>query len=145
MAINARVLRDNKWSLLPARELVPGDIIRVRLGDIVPADIKLIEGDYLLVDESMLTGESLPVEKHSLDEEYAGAIVKQGEMVGVVCGTGLNTFFGKTTKLMEASKTKSHFQKAIMKIGNYLITLAIIISLLRCLDTKVFLKLYNLH
>jgi H+-transporting ATPase len=129
LAINARVLRDNKWSLIPARELVPGDIIRVRLGDVVPADIKLIEGDYLLIDESMLTGESLPAEKHSLDSEYAGAIVKQGEMVGVVYGTGVNTFFGKTTKLMESSKTKSHFQKAIMKIGNYLITLAIAIVL----------------
>ena len=130
LAINARVLRDNKWSLIPARDLVPGDIIRVRLGDVVPADIKLIEGEYLLVDESMLTGESLPVEKHSLDSEYAGAIVKQGEMVGVVYGTGLHTFFGKTTKLMESSKTKSHFQKAIMKIGNYLITLAITIVLI---------------
>jgi H+-transporting ATPase len=130
LAINARVLRDGKWTLLPARDLVPGDIIRVRLGDISPADIKLLDGDYLLVDESMLTGESLPVEKHCLDTEYAGAIVKQGEMVGVVSGTGLNTFFGKTTKLMESSKTRSHFQKAIMKIGNYLITLAIAIVLL---------------
>ena len=130
LAINARVLRDNKWSLIPARELVPGDIIRIRLGDVVPADIKLIEGEYLLVDESMLTGESLPVEKHSLDDEYAGAIIKQGEMVGVVYGTGENTFFGKTTKLMETSKTRSHFHKAIMKIGNYLITLAIAIVLI---------------
>jgi H+-transporting ATPase len=129
LAINARVLRDNKWGMLPARELVPGDIIRVRLGDIVPADVKLIEGDYLLVDESALTGESLPVEKHFLDGEYAGAIVKQGEMVGVVSGTGMKTFFGKTTKLMESTKTRSHFQKAIMKIGNYLITLAIVIVL----------------
>ena len=130
LAINARVLRDGKWSQLPARDLVPGDIIRVRLGDIIPADLKLLDGDYLLVDESMLTGESLPVEKHPLDTEYAGAIVKQGEMVGVVSGTGLNTFFGKTTKLMESSKTRSHFQKAIMKIGNYLITLAIAIVLI---------------
>ena len=130
LAVNARVLRDGKWGSISARELVPGDIIRIRLGDIVPADIKLIEGEYLLVDESMLTGESLPVEKHMLDEEYAGAIVKQGEMVGVVSGTGLNTFFGKTTKLMESSKTKSHFQKAIMKIGNYLIALAIAIVLI---------------
>ncbi len=129
LAINARVIRDGKWGILPARELVPGDIIRVRLGDIVPADIKLIEGDYLLVDESTLTGESLPAEKHFMDSEYAGAIVKQGEMVGVVSGTGLKTFFGKTTKLMNSSKTRSHFQNAIMKIGNYLITLAIVIVL----------------
>ncbi len=130
LAVNARVLRDGKWGLISARELVPGDIIRIRLGDIVPADIRIIEGDYLLVDESMLTGESLPVEKHILDEEYSGAIVKQGEVIGVVSGTGLNTFFGKTTKLMESSKTRSHFQKAIMKIGNYLIVLAIVIVLI---------------
>ncbi len=129
LAINARVLRDGTWKGIPARELVPGDLIRVRLGDIIPADIKLIDGDYLLVDESSLTGESLPVEKHCMDDEYAGAIVKQGEMIGVVFGTGVNTFFGKTTKLMESTKTKSHFQKAIMKIGNYLITLAIVIVL----------------
>ncbi|MFW9971495.1 MAG: plasma-membrane proton-efflux P-type ATPase [Candidatus Odinarchaeota archaeon] len=130
LAINARVLRDKKWIVLPARELVIGDIIRVRLGDIVPADIRLISGDYLIVDESVLTGESLPVEKHLMDEEYAGAIIKQGEMDAVVTKTGIHTFFGKTTKLVGESKTKSHFQKAILKIGNYLITLAIIIVLI---------------
>ncbi|MFX1496728.1 MAG: plasma-membrane proton-efflux P-type ATPase [Promethearchaeota archaeon] len=130
LALNARVLRDGKWIVLPARDLVPGDIIRLRLGDIVPADVKLIEGDYLIVDESVLTGESLPVEKHFMDEEYAGAIIKQGEMVAVVIKTGQNTFFGKTTKLVGGTKTKSHFQKAILKIGNYLITLAIAIVLI---------------
>jgi H+-transporting ATPase len=130
LALKARVLRDGKWLELAAKELVPGDIIRVRLGDIIPADIKLINGDYLEVDESVLTGESLPVDKCLSDIAYEGAIVRQGEMNGLVVGTGLNTFFGKTTTLVAEAKTRSHFQKAIVKIGNYLIILAISLVLL---------------
>jgi H+-transporting ATPase len=125
LAIKARVLRDGKWQELPAGELVPGDIARLRLGDIIPADVKLIDGDYLLTDESALTGESLPVEKHLSDVGYASSIVKQGEMNALVVNTGTRTFFGKTTKLVEEAKTPSHFQKAISKIGDYLIFLAI--------------------
>jgi H+-transporting ATPase len=125
LAIKARVLRDGKWQEMPAGELVPGDIARLRLGDIVPADVKLIDGDYLLTDESALTGESLPVEKHLSDVGYASSIVKQGEMNALVVNTGKRTFFGKTTKLVEEAKTPSHFQKAISKIGDYLILLAI--------------------
>jgi H+-transporting ATPase len=115
LAPKARVLRDGKWREIPARELVPGDVIRVRLGDIIPADIKLFEGDYLLVDESALTGESLPVEKHIEDVGYAGSIVRQGEMNALVVSTGTNTYFGKTARLVEEAKTQSHFQKAIIK------------------------------
>jgi H+-transporting ATPase len=125
LAPTARVLRDGKWIQLPAKELVPGDIVRVRLGDIVPADIKLLDGDYLLVDESALTGESLPVEKHVSDITYAGAVIRQGEMDALVATTGVNTYFGKTTKLVEEAKTQSHFQKALIRIGDYLIFLAI--------------------
>jgi H+-transporting ATPase len=124
LAPKARVLRDGKWREIPARELVPGDVVRVRLGDIIPADIKLFEGDYLLVDESALTGESLPVEKHIGDVGYAGSIVRQGEMNALVVSTGTNTYFGKTARLVEEAKTQSHFQKAIIKIGDYLIVLA---------------------
>ncbi|MFX1283729.1 MAG: HAD-IC family P-type ATPase, partial [Promethearchaeota archaeon] len=127
LALKAKVLRDNHWSELPARELVPGDIIRVRLGDIVPADIKLINGEYLLVDQSALTGESLPVEKHLFDVSYSGSIVRQGEMNALVVSTGMNTYFGKTTKLMEEAMTHSHFQKAIIKIGDFLITLDLLL------------------
>ena len=127
LALNARVLRDGKWQEKPARELVPGDVVRLRLGDIVPADVKLIEGDYLLADESALTGESLPVEKHPSDVAYASSIARQGEMNAVVVNTGTKTFFGKTTKLVEEAKTRSHFQKAIVKIGDYLILLAIVL------------------
>jgi H+-transporting ATPase len=125
LALKARSLRDGKWAEIPARELVPGDVVRVRLGDIIPADIKLFEGDYLSVDQSTLTGESLPVEKHSMDIGYSGSIVRQGEMNALVVTTGMNTYFGKTAKLVEGARTKSHFQKAVVKIGDYLIVLAV--------------------
>jgi len=123
LALNARVLRAGKWTEVPARELVPGDIMR--LGDIVPADIKLTDGDYLQVDESALTGESLPVEKHLSDVAYSGSVVRQGEMNALVVATGMNSYFGRTAKLVEDVKTQSHIQKVIVKIGNYLICLAI--------------------
>ncbi len=124
----ARVLRDGEWKIIPARELVPGDIIRVRIGDIIPADIKLIEGDYLLVDESVLTGESLPVEKHVGDVAFSGSLVKRGEMTGVVVATGLHTFFGKTVQLVQRAKTVSRYQKLIIRIGDFLILLTIFLA-----------------
>ena len=127
LALRATVLRDGKWSDLSAAELVPGDITRLRLGNIVPADARLIDGDYLLVDQSALTGESLPVEKHQNDLAYASSVVRQGEMNGVVTATGMGTYFGKTTKLVEEAETKSHFQKAILKIGDYLIAIAAVL------------------
>jgi H+-transporting ATPase len=126
LALNCHVKRNGKWESKPARELVPGDVVRVRLGEIVPADIKLFEGDYLSVDESALTGESLPVDKQKEDLAYAGSIIRQGEMDAVVVATGLNSFFGKTTKLVAEAKTESHFQKAVIKVGDYLIVLAAI-------------------
>lgn len=125
LAPKARVLRDGKWADLPSRDLVPGDIVRVRIGAIVPADIKLIDGNYLELDESGLTGESLPVEKHMSDVAYSGSVVRQGEMNGLVFVTGMNTYFGRTAKLVEKAKTKSHFQKAVLKIGEFLIRLAV--------------------
>ncbi len=125
LAIKARVLRDGKWLELSAGVLVPGDVVRLRLGDVVPADVKLVDGDYLLTDESALTGESLPVEKRLSDIGYASSIVKQGEMNALVVNTAAKTFFGKTAKLVEQAQTPSHFQKAISKIGDYLIFLAI--------------------
>jgi H+-transporting ATPase len=84
LALKARVLRDGKWQEIPSKELVPGDLVSVRLGDIIPADIKLMKGDYLLVDQSALTGESLPVEKHTLDVGYSGSVIRQGEMDALV-------------------------------------------------------------
>jgi H+-transporting ATPase len=125
LALKARALRDRAWKEISAHELVPGDVIRIRLGDIVPADIKLLKGDYLLVDESALTGESLPVEKHVSDVAYSGSVIRQGEMDALVVATGLKSYFGKTAKLVEGAGAQSHFQKAVIKIGDYLIVLAI--------------------
>jgi H+-transporting ATPase len=124
LALRAKVLRDEKWADLPARDLVPGDIVRLRLGNIVPADTKLVDGAYLQIDESALTGESLPVEKHPGDVAFSSSIVRQGEMNALVVTTGMNTYFGRTTKLVEEARTKSHFQGAVVKIGDYLIILA---------------------
>ncbi len=124
LALRAKVLRDGKWADLPAKELVPGDIVRLRLGNIVPADTKLVDGTYLQIDESALTGESLPVEKHPGDVAFSSSIVRQGEMNALVVTTGMNTYFGRTTKLVEEAQTKSHFQGAVVKIGDYLIALA---------------------
>jgi len=124
MALNAKVLRGGKWVQIPARELVPGDVVRIRSGDIVPADLKLFEGEYLQVDESALTGESLPVEKKSDGIAYSGSIIQKGEMTALVVVTGMDTYFGKTTRLVANVQTRSHFQKAVLKIGNYLIVLA---------------------
>ena len=124
LAPKARVKRNNKWKIIPSRELVPGDIVRLRLGDIIPADVQLINGDYLECDESALTGESLPVEKHMLDSSYSGSIVTKGEMEAVVTATGLDTYFGKTAKMVDEGEKKSHFEQAVIRIGNYLIVLA---------------------
>ncbi len=127
LAKKAIVLRNGEFKEINARELVPGDIVKVKIGAIVPADIKIIEGDYIQVDQSALTGESLPVTKHVKEIIYSNSIAKQGEIVGVVVGTGLDTFFGKTVKLVvKAEKEeKSHFQKAVIKVGDYLIFLTI--------------------
>jgi H+-transporting ATPase len=121
LALKARVKRDGQWAEVNAEFLVPGDVIRLRLGDIIPADVKLAEGDYLSVDQSALTGESLPVDKKPGDEAYSGSVAKQGEMVAVVAATGSDTYFGKTARLVSEAKSVSHFQRAVLTIGDYLI------------------------
>ena len=125
LAIKARVKRDGKWINPPARELVPGDVIRMRLGDIVPADARLLDGDPVEVDQSALTGESLPAERKSGEAVFSGSIIRQGEIGALVYATGANTYFGKTASLVQEAHTVSHFQKAVLKIGNYLIILAV--------------------
>src|SRR5438034_4987722 len=127
LALKARALRGGKWEQVDAQTLVPGDIIRLYLGDVVPADCKLIQGDYISIDQSALTGESLPVTKKSGEDAYSGSIVKQGEMVAVVTATGGSTFFGRTAKLVAGAGNVSHFQRAVMKIGNFLIILALVL------------------
>ena len=127
LAIKARVKRDGKWITPAARELVPGDVIRVCMGDIVPADARLLEGDPVEVDQSALTGESLPVTRKSGETVFSGSIVRQGEIGAFVYATGANTYFGRTAQLVQGAQTVSHFQRAVLKIGNYLIILAVVL------------------
>jgi H+-transporting ATPase len=125
LAIKARVKRDGKWVNPAARELVPGDVIRLRLGDIVPADARLLAGDAVEVDQSALTGESLPATRKSDEAVFSGSIIRRGEIDALVYATGANTYFGKTAELVQTAHTVSHFQRAVLKIGNYLIILAV--------------------
>jgi H+-transporting ATPase len=119
------VLRDGKWINPAARELVPGDVIRLRLGDVVPADARLLAGDEVSVDQSALTGESLPATRNAGEAVFSGSIIRRGEIGALVYATGGNTYFGKTAQLVQEALTVSHFQKAVLKIGNYLIILAV--------------------
>ena len=125
LAINARAKRDGKWTTPKASELVPGDVIRLRLGDIVPADARLLAGDSVEVDQSALTGESLPVTCKPGGAVFSGSILRQGEIDAMVYATGTNTYFGKTAQLVQEAHTVSHFQRAVLKIGDYLIILAV--------------------
>ncbi len=124
LALKARVLRDGKWASVDAADLVVGDMTDVTAGEIVPADLLLTGGSYLSIDQAALTGESLPVGKSVGDVAYSGSIAKQGDMQGVVTSTGNNTFFGRTAKLVAAAGAKSHSQKAVVEIGDFLILLA---------------------
>jgi H+-transporting ATPase len=126
LALTARVKRDGTWTTSPARELVPGDVIRLRLGGIVPADTRLLAGDPIEVDQSALTGESLPATRTAGQPVFSGSIIRQGEAGGLVYATGAETYFGKTAQLVQGAQSVSHFQRAVLKIGNYLIVLAII-------------------
>ncbi len=125
LAIKARVKRDGKWINPAARELVPGDVIRLRLGDIVPADARLLDGDPVELDQSALTGESLPATRKPGEAVFSGSIVRRGEIGALVYATGEKTYFGRTAQLVETAHTVSHFQRAVLKIGNYLIMLAV--------------------
>ena len=130
LARKSLVLRDGKWKEIDARLLVPGDVIKVKIGDIIPADVKLDHGgEFLLVDQSALTGESLPVMKKPGDVAYANSIVKKGEMIAIVVGTGLDTYFGKTVQLVAKAEReeRSHFQEMVIKVGNFLIVLTLIL------------------
>ncbi len=129
LAKKSLVLREGKWKEIEAKYLVPGDIIKLKIGDIVPADVILLEG-VLEVDQSVLTGESKLVEKKRNDLVYSNSIIKEGEGVAIVVGTGINTFFGETVKLVAKAEKeeKSHFQKMVIKVGNYLTIITIILT-----------------
>jgi H+-transporting ATPase len=127
LALQAKVKRDGSWTTAPARELVPGDLMRIRIGDIIPADARLLEGDPIQVDQSALTGESLPVTRNPGEAVYSSSILKQGEIDAIVYATGQNTYMGKTAHLVETAHTVSHFQQAVLRIGNYLIVIAVVL------------------
>ncbi|MCV7093021.1 plasma-membrane proton-efflux P-type ATPase [Mycobacterium interjectum] len=138
LASSARALRDGAWVTVAVRELVPGDVVRVRLGDVVPADLRVLDDVTLEVDQSALTGESLAVNRGRGDSLYSGAVVVRGEADALVCITGASSYMGKTTALVESAGTVSHFQRAVLRIANYLIviavalvTLTVVVSLLR--------------
>ncbi|MDB4409810.1 HAD-IC family P-type ATPase, partial [Gammaproteobacteria bacterium] len=126
------VLRDAAYRRIPARELVPGDIVKLRIGDIVPADVQLLSGDFLLIDQAALTGESLPVSRKINEVAYANTIVKQGEMLAVVVNTGGNTRFSSVVSLVARAQLeeRSHFQKMVIQIGNFLILITVALVLL---------------
>nr|WP_272211924.1 HAD-IC family P-type ATPase [Marinicella sp. W31]MDC2877814.1 HAD-IC family P-type ATPase [Marinicella sp. W31] len=130
LAPQATVLRDGAFSVVDAASLVPGDIIKIRLGGIVPADVRLVSGEYASIDQAALTGESLPVNKKVGDTAYSGSVVKQGEMAGVVTSTGSETFFGRTAKLVAGAGAVSQAQKAMFQIGNFLIVVAVVLALI---------------
>jgi len=117
------VIRNGSRKKMPSRELVPGDIIVLKMGNVVPADAKLLKAEHVSLDESSLTGESLPVEKQENDVAYSGTSVKRGEAKAVVIATGNQTKFARTVELVEEAEEKSHFQKAVLRIGYFLIAI----------------------
>ncbi|KAI8018065.1 Plasma membrane ATPase 4 [Camellia lanceoleosa] len=121
LAPKTKVLREARWGEQDASILVPGDIISIKLGDIVPADARLLEGDPLKIDQSALTGESLPVTKNAGDEVFSGSTCKQGEIEAIVIATGVHTFFGKAAHLVDSTNQVGHFQKVLTAIGNFCI------------------------
>jgi H+-transporting ATPase len=122
LRVNARTLRDGTWQILPARELVPGDIVRIRAGDFVPADVKLLDGP-LEVDQSALTGESLTVSKEKSGMLFSGSIIKSGEANALVVLTGNKTYFGKTTELVQFARPRLHSEEVISQIVTWLLVI----------------------
>jgi plasma-membrane proton-efflux P-type ATPase len=137
LQVNSRVLRESTWQVSPARELVPGDIVRVRPGDIIPADLKLLSGS-LTVDQSALTGESKDADKRSGDVLSSGSIVRHGEGNGVVMLTGAKTYFGRTTELVQEARPKLHIEAVVAKVVRWLFVIVgtllgvvVVLSLMR--------------
>ena len=128
LALDAIVLRDGDFKTIAAKELVPGDVIKLKIGDIIPADVMLMDGDYVLIDQAALTGESLPVNKKSGEIAYAQTIVRQGDITAVVVNTGMNTNFTKVVSLVAKAQLeeRSHFQKMVIQVGDYLILLTMV-------------------
>ena len=137
LQVSARVLRDASWQVIPSRELVPGDIIRVRSGDIIPADVKLLSG-ALKIDQSALTGESKDADKAPAEMLSSGSIVRRGEGNGVVVLIGAKTYFGRTTQLVQEARPKLHIEAVVAKVVRWLFVIVgallgvvIVLSLIR--------------
>jgi len=132
LASEVVALREGAFKTIPTRELVPGDIVKLRIGNVIPADVQLLEGDYLSVDQSALTGESLPVSKKVDDVAYANTIVKQGEMLAVVVNTATRTNFHTVVALVAKAslEERSHFQKMVIRIGDFLIIITVALVIL---------------
>jgi H+-transporting ATPase len=124
LQVNARVLRDGTWRTVAARGLVPGDIIRTRSGDFVPADVKIIAGE-LGVDQSSLTGEAMETEKKPHDVLYSGSTVKRGESTDIVITTGVKTYFGRTTQLVQLAKPRLHLEEVVSNVVRWLLIIVI--------------------
>jgi len=147
LRINARVKRDGKWSIVPARELVPGDLVRLRAGDFVPADVKVAEGS-VDVDQSAITGESLSVEKKTDDILFSGSMIRTGEITGIVASTGAKTFFGRAVELVQIAKPKLHMEEVVSKVTRWLlimvgvaISIGLALALLKGMDLMEMLPL----
>ncbi len=130
LAPEAIVIRDGQDKKVSAEELVPGDIVKINMGDIVPADAKLLKNQHVSVDESALTGESLPVDKEENELIYSGTTVKRGHPKAVITATGRDTKFARTVELVESAEQQSHFQKAVLRIGYFLITATLALDVL---------------
>lgn len=115
LALNASVRRDGAWKTIPADELVPDDVVKLSLGGVVPADVHLVAGEVLL-DQSMLTGESVPIEAGVGVQTFAGALVRRGEAVAEVVATGARTKFGRTAELVRTAHAASSQQKAVLRV-----------------------------
>ncbi|MHB9302031.1 plasma-membrane proton-efflux P-type ATPase [Thermofilum pendens] len=120
LVVRVKVLRDGSWTTREAREIVPGDVVMLGLGDLVPADVKIVSGE-LLVDQSALTGESLPVSLKESDVAYAGSVVVRGEAKCLVVNTGVNTYFGRTAELVKIAKPRSHQEEIILAVTRYML------------------------
>lgn len=122
VSVSARVIRNGNWKNIDASTIVPGDIVHVRMGDIIPADMRIISGESQS-DQSMLTGESLHVKKISGDILYSSSILKRGEATGIIIATGSSTVFGKTAQLLNIAGAKSHLEALILNIVKYLVVM----------------------
>jgi H+-transporting ATPase len=129
LRVNSRILREGVWKILPAREIVPGDVVRIRPGDFVPADVKTVTG-HLEVDQSALTGESFAVEKNPGDLLYSGSVVKRGESNGIVVSTGTKTYFGRTAQLVQLAKPKLHIEEVVSSVVRWLLIIVSVLAVI---------------